>query len=77
MVREIVISELKEILDIEDINDDMNLFDDLALSSLEIFEMFATFEEKLKITIKEEAISDIATVKDLIDVTEKIVNSQK
>ena len=52
----------------------MNLFDDLALSSMEIFELFAALEDELNITIKEEVISDIATVKDLIDVTEQIVN---
>ena len=74
MVREIVIKELEKILDQTDFTDDMNLFDDLALSSMEIFELFAALEDELNITIKEEVTSDIATVKDLIDVTEQIVN---
>ena len=74
MVREIVIKELEKILDQTDFTDDMNLFVDLALSSMEIFELFAALEDELNITIKEEVISDIATVKDLIDVTEQIVN---
>ena len=74
MVREIVIKELEKILDQTDFTYDMNLFDDLALSSMEIFELFAALEDELNITIKEEVISDIATVKDLFDVTEQIVN---
>lgn len=73
MVREVVIEVIGEILDTTDIEDDMNLFDDLALSSLEIFEMFSIFEEKLNITVKEDSISDIATVGDLIEVITEIV----
>lgn len=77
MVRETVIKELQNILGQNDFTDDMNLFDDLALSSMEIFELFSALEDKLSISIKEEVISDIATIGDLIDVVEHIVDSGK
>ena len=77
MARETVIKELHNILGQNDFTDDMNLFDDLALSSMEIFELFSALEDKLSISIKEEVISDIATIGDLIDVVEHIVDSGK
>lgn len=77
MVREIVIRELENILGQNEFMDDMNLFDDLALSSMEIFDLFAALEDALSISIKEDVISDIATVGDLVDVVEKIVNGKK
>lgn len=77
MARETVIKELQNILGQNDFTDDMNLFDDLALSSMEIFELFSALEDKLSISIKEEVISDVATIGDLIDVVEHIVDSGK
>lgn len=75
MVRELIMEELEEMLCTTDIEDDMNLFDDLALSSLEVFDLFSTLEEKLDITVNEDAISDIATVGDFIETIEKLCNN--
>ena len=69
---------LKSVIDIivketeieEDINGDSDLFDDLELSSLEIFTIFSLFEEKFGKKFSEKEISTIVTVNDIVDLIE-------
>ena len=69
---------LKSVIDIivketeieEDINGDSDLFDDLELSSLEIFTIFSLFEEKFWKKFSEKEISTIVTVNDIVDLIE-------
>lgn len=72
MVRELILKIIKTMVDIDKLEDDMNLFDDLALSSLEIFEIFSKLEEELNISINEDEISDIATIGEFVEAIENI-----
>ena len=71
-VREIVMEEAKKITDIDDISMDMNIYDDLNISSIEAVALLCEIEERLNIEIKEEALDGVSTVEELIDVIEEI-----
>lgn len=75
-VREIVMEEAKKITDIDDISMDMNIYDDLNISSIEAVALLCEIEERLNIEIKEEALDEVSTVEELINVIEEIYEKQ-
>ena len=62
---------------IENITKDSTLFDDLEMSSLEVFSVFAELEESFSIHLSEKMIGGITTVSDIEKVVIKAINDGK
>ncbi len=58
-------------LDPEQIQEDSRLTEDLALTSFAVMSMMGDFEEEFGITVDESELTDIYTVKDIMDYLEK------
>jgi acyl carrier protein len=58
-------------LDPEQIQEDSRLAEDLALTSFAVMSMMGDFEEEFGITVDESELTDIYTVKDIMDYLEK------
>ena len=58
-------------LEPEEIREDSRLVEDLALTSFAIMSMMGDFEEEFGITVDESELTDIYTVKDIMDYIEK------
>ncbi len=52
---------------------DASLIDDLGADSLDAVELCMSIEEEFDITIPEDKISDLKTVKDIVDFVESLV----
>ena len=63
-VIDIILEETE--LEVE-VTGDSDLFDDLELSSLEIFTVFSTLEDEFGKKIPEKEISKVSTVNDIVD----------
>lgn len=70
-VKEIVIEEIKNAFGITEVSEDMNLYDDMELSSLEVLEMIGRLEERLNIEINEDVLGEVSTLGDFIKAIEK------
>lgn len=70
-IKEIVFEEIKKTFGITEISEDMNIYDDLALSSLDALEMIGRLEERLNIEIDEEVLGEVSTLEDFIQAIEK------
>ena len=55
----------------EEINEDSKLAEELGLTSFAVMSMMGDFEEEFGITVDESELTDIYTVKDIIDYIEK------
>lgn len=68
MVRE----ELGEIIgkDTKDIPKDANLMEDVGLDSLDVLEVFEMVEEKFKVMVGSEKISELRTIEDIVNIIE-------
>ena len=58
-------------LDPEEIKEDARLAEDLGLTSFAVMSMMGDFEEEFGITVDENELTDIYTVKDIMDYIEK------
>ena len=65
---DIVVSQL--CCDAESVTEDSALFDDLGADSLDIVEILMAVEENFEITIPDEQIPNLKTVKDIISYVE-------
>lgn len=54
-------------LEPEDIKEDSRLAEDLGLTSFAVMSMMGDFEEEFEITVDENELTDIYTVKDIMD----------
>ena len=70
-IKEIVYEEIKKAFGITELSEDMNLYDDLALSSLDALEMIGRLEERLNIEINEEVLGDISTLGEFVQAIEE------
>ena len=74
MTRDEVLSQLKEVgaeilgVDAAAITEEASFKEDLDADSLDLVEVVMALEERLDITIPEEALEDVATVSQAIDV---------
>ena len=68
-----VVAILKEYMDNTDIEitRDSALVDDLALSSLEVINIVAAFEEEFDIEVPDRVIPTLRTIGDIVDYLEK------
>lgn len=58
-------------LDPEEIKEDSRLAEELGLTSFAVMSMMGDFEEEFGITVDESELTDIYTVKDIMDYIEK------
>ena len=74
-----IIAYWKQVLDDETIQvlPESNLMDDLALSSLEMFNSLLTLEDKYGISIPERALRKMITIKDVAQVLTEIIQREK
>lgn len=72
-----MLEKIKEImlryvdLEPEDIREDSRLAEELGLTSFAVMSMMGDFEEEFDITVDESELTDIYTVKDIMDYIEK------
>ncbi len=71
-VKEIIINELK--VDADKITLDTNLKDDLGADSLDAVEIVMALEDEFNISIPDEEIQNISTVKKLVEYIESKLN---
>lgn len=72
-----IIEKVKELLaeqlgmDVKEIHDDSNILEDLGADSLDIIEMLMTLEDEYGVTIPDDQIGQVKTVKQVADLIEK------
>ena len=72
-----IIEKVKELLaeqlgiDTKTINDDSNILEDLGADSLDIIEMLMTLEDEYGVTIPDDQINQVKTVKQVAELIEK------
>ena len=72
-----IIEKIKELLaeqlgmDVKEIHDDSNILEDLGADSLDIIEMLMTLEEEYGVTIPDDQIGQVKTVKQVAELIEK------
>ncbi len=72
-----IIDKVKELLaeqlgiDAKTINDDSNILEDLGADSLDIIEMLMTLEDEYGVTIPDDKINQVKTVKEVADLIEQ------
>ncbi len=71
-IKEVVYEELKNTFGITELSDDKNLYDDLALSSLDAMEMIGRLEERLNLEIDEEILGEVSTLGEFVQAIEKV-----
>ncbi|MBQ8509885.1 MAG: acyl carrier protein [Clostridia bacterium] len=67
-IREIIASQLRS--DAEDITEDTNIMDDLGADSLDVVEMLMAIEENFGVTVPDEEIPNLKTVRDIVEYVE-------
>lgn len=70
-VRDIIVDTLS--CDIDDVTMEASLFDDLGADSLDAVELNMAFEDAFDISIPEDALADMKTVKDIVSRIEGMV----
>lgn len=68
-VREIIAKQLSAKL--EDVKPDSNIAEDLGADSLDLVEILMSLEDEFGISIPDEAIPQIKTIKDVVEFIEK------
>ena len=71
-IKEIVFEEIKKTFGIKELSEDMNLYDDLALSSLDALEMIGRLEERLNLEIDEEILGEVSTLGEFVQAIETV-----
>ena len=72
-----IIEKVKELLaeqlgiDTKTISDDANILEDLGADSLDIIEMLMTLEDEYGVTIPDDQINQVKTVKEVAELIEK------
>lgn len=69
----IVRDELAKILgkDTDQISSDANLIEEVGLDSLNVLEIFGMVEEKFNVVVDPEKISELKTIKDIVNIIEE------
>ena len=59
--------------DVEEITPESNFFNDLEIDSIKSIEITVAIEKKYKISVRDEDIPNITTVKDAVELTRKLL----
>ncbi len=68
-IKEIIANQLS--VKVSDLKDDTNIAEELGADSLDLVEILMSLEDEFGISIPDEAIPQIKTIKDLVDFIEK------
>ena len=67
-VKKIIAEQL--CISVAEIKDDSNVIEDLGADSLDVVELLMTFEDEFGVSIPDEAIPEIKTIKEIVDFIE-------
>ena len=70
-----IISDVSEV-DTEEITLDSNLAKDLGINSIKAIEIVVAAEKKYKVSIRDEEVPRITTVKQIVDLTKELINKK-
>jgi acyl carrier protein len=62
--------------EVEEIKPDTNIMQDLEVDSIKTIEITVAIEKKFKISVRDEDVPKIATVKDAIDLVQKLLHQK-
>jgi len=71
-----IISDISEV-DKEEINLDSNLAKNLGINSIKAIEIVVAVEKKYKVSIRDEDVPKVTTVKQIVELTKELVKQQK
>lgn len=61
----------------EEITPESNFYDDLEVDSVKAIEIAVAIEKRFKVTVRDEEIPNITTVKQAIDIVEKLLEEKE
>jgi acyl carrier protein len=64
-------------LDAEDITPEKNFFKDLEVDSIKAIEITVAIEKKFKVSIRDEDVPKITTVKEAVELVNSLLNQKK
>ena len=64
-------------LDAEDITPEKNFFKDLEVDSIKAIEITVAIEKKFKVSIRDEDVPKIATVKEAVELVNSLLNQKR
>ncbi|MBE6610924.1 MAG: acyl carrier protein [Ruminococcaceae bacterium] len=67
-IADIIAKQLRA--DFDDISEDTNIMDDLGADSLDVVEMLMAIEESFGVTVPDEEIPNLKTVRDIVEYVE-------
>ena len=70
-----IISDVAE-MDAGEITPDSNLVKDLGINSIKAIEIIVAIEKKYKVSIRDEDVPKITTVKQIIDLTRELIQQK-
>lgn len=78
-IKQEVISIISDVsgFDVEEITLEMNLANDLEIDSIKAIEITVAIEKKYKISIRDEDIPNIITVKDAVEAAKNLIAQKK
>ncbi len=68
-IKDLIAQQLNKSID--EITDEKEIVKDLGADSLDVVEMLMTMEEEFGVTVPEEDVANVKTVKDIIDLLSK------
>ena len=68
-IKEIIAKQLR--VDIATLEEDTNIMEDLGTDSLDVVELLLAIEESLGVSVPDEDVASLKTVKDIADYVEK------
>jgi len=63
--------------DVDEISLETNIMKDLEVDSIKIIEITVAIEKKFKISVRDEDVPKIATIKEAVDLTKKLIEQKK
>ena len=60
----------------DEIKPDANFFEDLEIDSIKAIEITVAIEKKFKISVRDEDVPNITTVRQAVDLVEKLMNGR-
>lgn len=64
-------------LDVEDITPEKNFFKDLEVDSIKAIEITVAIEKKFKVSIRDEDVPKITTVKEAVELVNSLLNQKR
>lgn len=70
-----IISDIAEV-DTNEVAPDSNLVKDLGINSIKAIEIVVAAEKRFKVSIRDEEVPRITTVKQIVDLTKELINKK-